>query len=149
MTRTIAGLVIAVGAVAVISAQAPPAAPARPAPARAPDSTISPRVKSEQSEDRRAPEPMRTLTGCLRQAPPQSDARLVGMTQQAYDLVDAEGLTAKRTYTVKGLMPPGVFLKNLVGHKVQVMGTVTEDKKPVINIGSNSTAPAVQDKGAC
>ena len=87
-----------------------------------------------------------SVTGCLRPAADKPGAFVVADAtakrgadaKSASQAVGTSG-TAKKTYAVRGVIPPGVNLSSHVSHKVELLGAITEStekdtKTEVINM---------------
>lgn len=94
---------------------------------------------SAQPGQQIARQPETTLSGCLKAGSAPSTFVLEEGAVVKQESNAASTGTAKRTYRLIGMVPPGVDLSRHLNHKVEVVGTITEPapnetRSPSINM---------------
>jgi hypothetical protein len=70
----------------------------------------------------------RTITGCLKPASTAGMFVLMNATDGKEGRTGS-ALTQKNMYTIVGVIPPSIHLKDHVNHKVELTGSIVEDGK--------------------
>jgi hypothetical protein len=122
MTRAVVVLSMVIGAVGMLGAQSGGQSTAN----RAPATPTASRPKVPNTYD---PSKSQTVVGCLRSGTQNGQFLLAdATTSNATGTVGTSG-TAKKTYSIAGVIPPGIKLQSHVNHKVELTGSMTGGDK--------------------